>query len=526
MKKAKAIIMSLILILVMAMPAIAIASPMDEVPQRTENGVVFVPLRLTAYAHGATVEWDGANRAVNITDISGDTWTVVVDAVGGFIQNGTTWVPYEFAARMFGATPVVEAAPEDLALGFINLLISGDSLGAFMMATAELQQVLELPMLHFIMRGNVIDFSLSGESYETGFHIFDITVIHETGAAIYRISINNNGVVAGFFLIEWNFEPMPAPENATYTDEAIVLGAGTRWPLDGILTMPQNASADNPVPAVILVHGSGANNMDTSIFGNRVFFDIADYLSSNGIAVLRYNKRTFTHSGVSHAYGDNFTIWQETIEDAILAAELLRADERIGDIFVAGHSLGGMLAPRIAEEAGLDGIIILAASPRALYEVSYHQNVQDIDIALELGVISQEEADIHLAMAAMLLEEARSLLQLSAEELQGEMVFGFPGVWQLSVLESLPLPFISRNDTPVLILHGTRDWQTPAEPCFQMFIDYTRDMGHVTAILYDNINHLLMYSQTPYNDLRDYMVPGNVYEQLLRDILDWVITNL
>lgn len=91
-------------------PIIAIARPIDTVERKYENGVAFVPLRLTAYAHGATVEWDGPNQTVYVVKASGETLPVVFAAVGGFNYNDRIWVPYDFAVSIFDSTPeVVEA---------------------------------------------------------------------------------------------------------------------------------------------------------------------------------------------------------------------------------------------------------------------------------------------------------------------------------------------------------------------------------------------------------------------------------
>ena len=96
-----------------------------------------------------------------------------------------------------------------------------------------------------------------------------------------------------------------------YLAEPVVIGAGGEWPLDGILTIPRWASAGNPVPAVVLVHGSGPSDMDSDVFGNRPFFDIASHLSANGVAVIRYDKRTFAHGERMVAtLGGALTAWE------------------------------------------------------------------------------------------------------------------------------------------------------------------------------------------------------------------------
>ena len=113
MKKARFAAVALVLALIMAIPAVVMARPMDEVQQRVEDGTAFVPLRLTAYAHGADVEWDGENHLVIITSAHGDIWTVAVEAVGGFIEDGTSWVPYDYAAGVFDTRAAEEAAPQE-----------------------------------------------------------------------------------------------------------------------------------------------------------------------------------------------------------------------------------------------------------------------------------------------------------------------------------------------------------------------------------------------------------------------------
>ena len=77
------------------------------------------------------------------------------------------------------------------------------------------------------------------------------------------------------------------------TEEKIIVGKDGKYPLNGILSLPN--TCNSPIPALVLVHGSGPNDMDESIGKNKTFRDIAGYLPSKGIAVLRYHKRFFAH---------------------------------------------------------------------------------------------------------------------------------------------------------------------------------------------------------------------------------------
>ncbi|MDQ0188881.1 alpha/beta hydrolase family protein [Alicyclobacillus cycloheptanicus] len=156
-------------------------------------------------------------------------------------------------------------------------------------------------------------------------------------------------------------------------DEEIVIGADTKFPLNGILTIPEETNG--LFPAVVLVHGSGPSNRDERVGNVAPFKDLAEGLSARGIAVIRYDKRTFVY-GKQMRTDSGLSVREETMEDAIRAANLLRSDPRIDadKIFILGHSMGGMLAPRIDAEGGdFAGIIMMAGSPRKLEEILLDQ---------------------------------------------------------------------------------------------------------------------------------------------------------
>lgn len=156
-----------------------------------------------------------------------------------------------------------------------------------------------------------------------------------------------------------------APASTRFTEESVTVGA-EKWALQGTLPIPVGPVA----AAVVLVHGSGPNDRDETLGPNKPFRDLAWGLADRGIAVLRYEKRTRQYAG-KMAGNPNLTVREETTDDAILAAALLRAHDRIDPkrVFVLGHSLGGTLAPRIAaEDRSLAGLIILAGATRPLME--------------------------------------------------------------------------------------------------------------------------------------------------------------
>ena len=160
--------------------------------------------------------------------------------------------------------------------------------------------------------------------------------------------------------------------------EKIIVGSGSEFPLNGLLTIPEMGPP--PHPAVVFVHGSGSSDTDGKTYKVRPFKDLAEGLAKRGIASIRYDKRSFAHPRKIAKVLNTFTVREETIDDAIKAATILRNDSRIdsGRIFIAGHSMGGMLAPRIDAEGGnFAGLIILGGTPLRLEEVMKSQLTVD-----------------------------------------------------------------------------------------------------------------------------------------------------
>jgi len=307
-------------------------------------------------------------------------------------------------------------------------------------------------------------------------------------------------------------------------EKEITIGKEGKYPLKGILSLPENISSK--VPAVVLVHGSGPNDMDETIFKNKPFRDIAGYLPTKGIAVLRYNKRTHTYGkqmAKEKALGGNFTVKDETIEDAIFAASLFKDDDRIDSrqIYIAGHSLGGMLAPRIDAEGGnFAGIIILAGSPRSLGDIIISQNE---DIIPQLGkilgfIVKRQFKPIKAKIDA--------IGSMTEEEAKKTKFFNNTSMWYLKEMENHPAAdYLTAIEKPVLILHGGKDFQVTTEKDFALYQKICAGKQNVTLKLYPELNHLFMKST--YGNIKDvrkeYKIPQKVDTSVLDDIADFIL---
>jgi len=170
--------------------------------------------------------------------------------------------------------------------------------------------------------------------------------------------------------------PAPAgPASGARRDREVPVGTAP-WALPGTLSMP---AGPGPFPAVVLVQGSGPADRDETIGQVKPFRDIARYLAARGIAVLRYDKRTLVYAKASAADPSlvaGLTTRGATTDDAEAGVDLLPRTPQVDPrrLFVAGHSLGGGLAPRIvADRPVVRGYASLEGFARQLQDILVDQ---------------------------------------------------------------------------------------------------------------------------------------------------------
>ena len=305
--------------------------------------------------------------------------------------------------------------------------------------------------------------------------------------------------------------------------ETIVVGAGTKYPLKGILTFPENISA--PVPAVIFVHGSGASNMDEKVGKLTPFKDLAEGLASHGIASIRYDKRSFAH-GFKLIKEKDVTVTMETIEDAVMATELLKADDRIDSekIFIIGHSMGAMLAPRIDAEGGkYKGLILMAGSPRRLEEIMLDQNEE---------VLRSAKGFVHWIVkkqVAKLSAMFDGLYELSDEDAKKVKVGGGTTLYYFKEMGEHASPYyLEKLEKPVMIMQGEKDFQATAEKDFAAYKRLLENKENVTFRLYENLNHAFVPSV--YGNIlkakQEYNVEQHIEKSVIEDLAQWILNTV
>lgn len=340
-----------------------------------------------------------------------------------------------------------------------------------------------------------------------------VTCEFDRGAMDVKLVFNSNQQITGLFFVpneEATYKPPAYAQLDTFLELAVQVGSGVAS-LPGTLTLP---AGNGPFPAVVLVHGSGPNDRDETLGPNKPFRDLAWGLASRGIAVLRYDKRTKVHP---EEFALPFTVKEEVTDDAIAAVSLLRQTAKIDTrkIYVLGHSLGGMLVPRIGSlDPKIAGAIVMAGLSRPFEEIFIPQ-VRYI-ASLDGAIDAEEEAQIEAI--------AQQVARIKDPDLQSapdtEILLGAPPSYWLDLRGYHPPAIAQKLSQPMLILQGERDYQVTLED-FQGWQKALSERADVTFKTYSDLNHLFIAGKgksTP----DEYQIAGNVAESVVNDIADWI----
>jgi dienelactone hydrolase len=338
---------------------------------------------------------------------------------------------------------------------------------------------------------------------------YRVPVTGATAAIDFQVVIDQDGRVAGLFLLPHAEPPAPVDGQVAPRECEVSVGLGEDA-LPGTLTLPDG---EGPFPAVVLVHGSGPSDRDENIMGNRPFRDIAHGLAARGVATLRYDKRSFARLPSLLAHGEALTVQHETIDDAVAAVALLRARTEIDAtrVVVLGHSLGGMVAPRIAQAAKADGMIVMAGATRPLPELMIEQT--EYIAALDDTVTAEE------AMQIVQLKAAVAALRDPAQAGGGNL--GAPKGY-FTDLEAHDAPAeAAALDIPVLVLQGGRDYQVTMKD-FEKWKLALAGRPQACVKVYETLDHLMRAGEGK-SGPEDYAMPRPVAAEVIEDMAAFVL---
>ncbi|MCL2249286.1 MAG: alpha/beta fold hydrolase [Oscillospiraceae bacterium] len=430
------------------------------------------------------------------------------------------------------------------AVEFINLTASGNYDDAAAMFDETMTEVfgaagLEVAWAEVIaLVGDFIEIHDIENANIDPYFISGVIIRHENSGFGWTVVFDESGNISGLHSggtaplsdpTAQNHFPSEPVQRDGFTDYPIIIGEHTGFPIVGILSMPDGAA--EPIPAAVIVQGSGASDMDGTIGGNRPYRDIAEFLAANGIAVVRADKRTYTHGvRIVQELGGYATVWEETVEDALFATELLRADRRIDEnrIFIIGHSLGGTLAPRIhASNGNFAGLILMATTPRSLPELFLEQMRASSYAGVEEGLIDESVLEAALEELYELAELLDTIKNMTAEEARITQIPGL-GVWAyyLADLEAHSFEaYISRVNVPILVMQGLSDFQVIPTVDLILLQELLEGRDNVSFNIYNGLDHLFMETTATnfvQHAMRIIESPGHVDEIVLKDIVDWI----
>ncbi|MBQ7891954.1 MAG: alpha/beta fold hydrolase [Erysipelotrichaceae bacterium] len=300
-------------------------------------------------------------------------------------------------------------------------------------------------------------------------------------------------------------------------EEKVVIIADERYPLNGIFTLPDESYW--PCSAVVFVHGSGSSNMDERIQKLTPFKDLAEGLAKLGVASIRYDKRSFAHGLKMVRSKEVITVQQETVDDAIKAVEVLKEDTRIKDVYIVGHSMGGMLAPRIDLAADAKGLIIMAGSARNLHEIMLGQfdDMKANSNRLTRWILDKSTKKIE--------DTLTKLDSMSDEEAKKTSLGNGTTAYYFKEMMNYPTDELLRNtEKPVLILQGDADFQVSVEKDYKLYQQICDGKENVSFKLYEGLNHAFVsyISKDITKAKNEYNVERHIPEYVMNDIVEWM----
>ncbi len=327
-----------------------------------------------------------------------------------------------------------------------------------------------------------------------------------------------------------------------YSEEVTFKNEKAGITLAGTLTLPEK---DGNFPAVILISGSGPQNRDEEILSHKPFLVLADHLTRNGIAVLRYDERGVGESGgeFSTATTADFSV------DAEAAFNYLKTRKEINkkEIGLLGHSEGGLVAPMVAERNKDAAFIVLLAGPGIkISELMILQNYalgkasgmpetmltenKKINRETYGALITETNSDTRKnKLTAILKKTSGSHLaaQGASEEQINDYVNaeveGLISPWFIHFINSDPAAVIEKVKCPILALNGSKDLQVTADENLNG-IKLAAEKGRnkkVTIKKMDGLNHLFQECTTglpqEYGHIEQTMSPV-----ALNEISGWI----
>jgi dienelactone hydrolase len=359
--------------------------------------------------------------------------------------------------------------------------------------------------------GNLEQWKIIQRGQMAGINVVGVELTFEHGKLLSTVSVRpQTDEIAGLYFKPLTTEPGASLSPATsppyadavkFSSESVTVGENP-WKLPGILTIPNGSG---PFPAIVLLAGSGPQDRDETIGPNHIFKDLAEGLSTRGIVVLRYDKRSYAYRTTMNP--QKITVEEEVIHDGVEAVRLLRArrDVERDRIFVVGHSLGGMLAPEVAKKAWpVAGIVLLAPAGRKLPAMVVQQIRYVGQASPEQLALIERQAD-----------------EISAHKMPpAQYWLGAPASYYYDLDARDEVALARSLDVPILILRGSRDYQVIDED-IRIWQNGLKGDAKVQVDTFPSLNHLFIAGAGKPGPA-EYDTPGHVDVAVIGTIASFI----
>ncbi len=346
----------------------------------------------------------------------------------------------------------------------------------------------------------------NGEKYSTSIHF-------KKGNLFLETSVNERGKLTMIFLRPTRYNLPPYGQSLAFNKEPIEIKSGS-YRLPGDIVYP--IKLDTKVPLVIFVHGSGPNNRDEEIGPIKVFKDLSLGLLSKGVACMVYDKRTEVYSDKYDSI--QFTLWDETIDDALEAFRLAKTKENIDTnrIFILGHSLGGYALPLILKNCtNVAGGISLAGCARPIEDL----------IEYQYNFLTRLDGKLTLAERYFLRKELKKINFIRSSRLQTakpklRLLAYWPSEFWKDINKYDPVSELKSLHIPMLFVQGDRDYQV-THVDFSLWKSGYLEQKDWSFVNFPKLNHLFVEGEGPPNP-SEYWNGGNVPHYVIESLSEWI----
>lgn len=327
-----------------------------------------------------------------------------------------------------------------------------------------------------------------------------------------------------------------------YTEDVYFENNRENFTLAGTLSLPHK---EGIFPAVILISGSGPQNRDEEVFGHKPFLVLSDYLTKNGIAVLRFDDRGTAESKGNFQTATSF----DFATDVESAVNYLRSRKEINKnkIGLIGHSEGGIIAPIVAANDKEISLIVLLAGTgiigsdllllqqeligraNGISETELQKNKKENKAAFELIQKFENndtlKSELRSFVKQHLSDETVAQIEKGTpiDDFINQQLDALTDPWMYNFLKYNPSNILEKVKCPVLALNGSNDLQVPSKinlDAIETALKKAKNKN-VTIKELAGLNHLFQEcetgSPTEYAKIEQTFSPT-----ALKEIADWI----